>query len=77
MWTPHDLLLERILPTMKIFIFQLTLPHPRFIRKISFTFHISKLSIAKFDCSACTTSLETLQELFFLLSKRLALSVDH
>ena len=79
MWTPHDLLLERILTTMKIFLlfFSLHYPTPVFMRKISFTFHISKLSIVKLECSACTTSLETLQELFFLPSKHLALSVDH
>ena len=47
------------------------------MRKISITFHISKLSIAKFECSVCTTSLETLEELFFLPLTRLALSVDH
>ena len=83
MWTPRDLLLERILPTMKIFLLFFSLHYPApaptsvFIRKISFTFHISKLSIAKFECSASTTNLETLQELFFLPSKHLALSVDH
>ena len=32
---------------------------------------------AKFECSTCTTSLEILQQLFFLPSKHLALSVDH
>ena len=48
------------------FIFQLTLPdQPVFMQKISITFRISKLSIEKFYCSACTTSLETLQEIFF------------
>ena len=47
------------------------------MRKIGITFHISKLSVAKFECSACTINLETSEELFFLPSKHLALSVDH
>ena len=60
------------------FIFHIALPHtPVFIRKISSSFHISKLSIAKFECNTCNTSLETLQELCFLPSKHLALSDDH
>ena len=42
------------------FIFQLTLTpfHSCFMRKISIAFHISKLSMAKFEYSTCTTSLE-------------------
>ena len=51
-------------------------PDP-FMRKISITLHISKLAFAKLEFSACTTSLKTLQELFFLQSKHSALSVDH
>ena len=51
-------------------------PPPRFKRKISITFHISKLSIAQFECSVCTTSLETLQEFFLIPSKYSALSVS-
>ena len=87
MWVPRDLMLVRLLPMMKIFILFFSLhyppppPPPRhppvFMRKISIAFHISKLSIAKFQCSAYTTSLETLQELFFLPSIHLALSVHH
>ena len=52
-------------------------PPPVIMRKISITFHITKLSIAKFDCSICSNSLETLQELFYLPSIYLLLSVDH
>ena len=48
------------------FIFQLTLPNPpAAMRKISIAFHISKLPMAKFECNTCTTSLGTLQDLFF------------
>ena len=35
------------------------------MQKISITFHISKLSIEKFECNTFTASLETLQECFY------------
>ena len=47
------------------------------MQEISIAFHISKLSIAKFEYSAYTTSLEILQELFVLPSIHLALGADH
>ena len=60
-----------------LLFFSLHYPTDVFMWKISITFHISELSIAKFDYSVCTTSLETLQELFFLPSIHLLLSVDY
>ena len=79
MWLPRNLLPVSILPTMNTFLLFLAYitPTPVLMRTISIVIHISTLSIAKFECSTCTTSLETFQVLFFLPSKHVALSVDH
>ena len=49
---------------MSFYVSACITPPPVVMRKISIRFHIYKLPFAKFECSARTTSLETLQELF-------------